>query len=498
MKRALILLFALLASLVAAQTPSGGPIRVGSKRFTEGYVLGEIGLRQLRDAGFQAEHRQGVGSTGIVWNALKTGSLDAYADYTGTIGEEILKKPGLSLDAMREAVKPFGVGIGPELGFNDAYGLVLRRKDAERLRITKISDLVAHPDLRYGITPELLNRSDGWRPLVQKYGLSGANARDPRTIEHALGYEALSKGAIDVKDCYTTDAQIEKFDLTVLKDDLRYFPLYRAVYLYRLSLPPKAISAFDRLGGTIDEELMIEMNARASDTKNYAKAAGIYFDRKGRANAGGGVKTESLSAKILRLTGQHLALVGASLGLALIVGLPLGIVASRRGPLSSLILSFVGLVQTIPSLALLALLVPVPFFGISWRTAVAALFLYSLLPIVRNTAAGLSGISPSLRESAEALGLEPGARLRKLDLPMALPTILAGVKTSAVINVGTATLAAFLGAGGLGEPIVSGLSLNDNATILTGAIPAAVLALLVQGGFDLLERAVVPRGLRGL
>lgn len=493
MKHLLTALLVLLSTLVGAQT-----IRVGSKRFTEGYVLGEILVRQLRDAGLTAEHRQGVGSTGIVWNALKSGSLDAYADYTGTVGEEILKKPKLSLEEMRAALRPFGVGIGPELGFNDAYGLVLRRKDAQRLGVARISDLRAHPELRYGITPELLDRSDGWKPLVQRYGLTGENARAPRTIEHALGYEALSKGAIDVKDCYTTDAQIKKFDLTVLRDDLDYFPLYRAVVLYRLNLPPKAIAAFEGLKGTIDEPLMIEMNARASETKDYAKAAGLYFERKGRASAGGGVRTESLPAKIVRLTGQHLALVGASLGLALVVGLPLGIVASRRGFLSGFILSGVGLLQTIPSLALLALLVPVPFFGISWRTAVAALFLYSLLPIVRNTAAGLAGISPSLRESAEALGLEPGARLRKLDLPMALPTILAGIKTSAVINVGTATLAAFLGAGGLGEPIVSGLSLNDNATILTGAIPAAILALLVQGGFDLLERAVVPRGLRGV
>jgi osmoprotectant transport system permease protein len=145
---------------------------------------------------------------------------------------------------------------------------------------------------------------------------------------------------------------------------------------------------------------------------------------------------------------------------------------------------------------LLALLVPLPFFGISARTAIAALFLYGLLPIVRNTATGLQDIPRSLRESAIALGLEPGARLRKIFLPIASRSILGGIKTSAVINVGTATLAALIGAGGLGEPILSGLNLNDHVTILQGAIPAAVLALLVQGLFDLLDRVLIPKGLR--
>jgi osmoprotectant transport system permease protein len=154
------------------------------------------------------------------------------------------------------------------------------------------------------------------------------------------------------------------------------------------------------------------------------------------------------------------------------------------------------MVQTIPSLALLALLVPLPFFGISARTAIAALFLYSLLPIVRNTASGLQDIPRSLRESAIALGLTPSARLWQIYLPMASRSILSGIKTSAVINVGTATLAALIGAGGLGEPILSGLNLNDHVTILEGAIPAALLALLVQSLFDLFDRVLIPKGLR--
>jgi osmoprotectant transport system permease protein len=235
---------------------------------------------------------------------------------------------------------------------------------------------------------------------------------------------------------------------------------------------------------------MIRLNAEAERTKNYAQAAQLYFGESGGAAA------ESFAHKLWRWTARHLELAGISLLLAIIVGLPLGIVASRGGPISHAILAVTGIIQTIPSLALLALLVPLPFFGISLRTAIAALFLYGLLPIVRNTASGLQDIPRPLRESAIALGLTGLQRLRKIYLPLASRSILAGIKTSAVINIGTATLAALIGAGGLGEPIISGLNLNDHLTILQGAIPAALLALLVQFGFDLLDRALIPRGLR--
>ena len=462
---------------------------VGSKKFTESYVLGEIAKKTLQDAGLEVDHKQGIGATGIVWAALLKGDIGAYPEYTGTISEEILKKPGLSVEAMRDALKAQGIGMSKDLGFNDGYGLAMRRVEAKRLGIAKIGDLVGHPELKAGISHEYLARKDGWAPLAAKYGLTIR----PDGIEHGLAYAAMKSGRIDLTDCYTTDAEIAKYDLVVLKDDRGFFPLYRATFLYRLDLPPKAVAALDSLGGTIDERLMIAMNAEANRTKDYAQAAALYY--KSRGLKGTFAKT-SVAGTILKLTGQHLALAGTSLLLAVLVGLPLGVRAARADWIGGLILSATGLVQTIPSLALFGLLVPIGLFGIGTRTAIFALFLYSLLPIVRNAATGLSAIPPGLRESAEALGLPPFERLRRVYLPMALPTILAGIKTSAVINVGTATIAALIGAGGLGELIQSGLSLNDNATILQGAIPAALLALLVQGGFDLLERAVVSKGLR--
>lgn len=470
---------------------SNDPVIIGSKKFTESYVLGEIAKRTLSDAGIPAEHRQGMGGTIILWQALRGRQIDAYPEYAGTIAQEILKTDRkLSLSEIREALEKFDVGATEPLGFNNTYALVMRRSEAQRLGLRTISDLRNHPELKMGLTHEFLDRQDGWQPLRARYGLP---QQDVIGIDHALGYAALKNGSIDVKDAYSTDAKIAEYDLVTLEDDLQFFPRYDAVFLYRLSLPAPTIAALRKLEGTLDESRMIRLNAEAERTKNYATAANLYFQGGiGSSTAAG----ESFWHKLTRWTLRHLELAGFSLLLAVIVGIPLGIIASRGGPTGQAILGFASVVQTIPSLALLALLVPLPFFGISVRTAIAALFLYGLLPIVRNTATGLQDIPRSLRESAIALGLSPMTRLWQIYLPMASRSILAGIKTSAVINIGTATLAALIGAGGLGEPILSGLNLNDHATILQGAIPAALLALLVQWGFDLLDRVLIPKGLR--
>jgi osmoprotectant transport system permease protein len=470
---------------------SAAEITIGSKKFTESYVLGEIAKRVLIDAGIPAEHRQGMGGTIILWQALRGGQIDVYPEYTGTIAQEILKSDrALSLDQIRDSLARFGVAMTEPLGFNNTYALVMRRSEAQQLGIRTISDLRKHPELKIALTHEFLDRQDGWQPLRERYTLPQRNVIG---IDHALGYSALANGSINVKDAYSTDAKIEQNDLVVLEDDFQFFPKYEAVFLFRLSMPTNAIAALRRLEGTLDEKRMVRLNAEAERTKNYTRAANLYFESgAGSGNTAG----ESFPQKLARWTLRHLQLAGFSLMLSVIFGIPLGIVASRGGAIGQAILGFASIVQTIPSLALLALLVPLPFFGISVRTAIAALFLYGLLPIVRNTASGLQDIPRSLRESAIALGLSPITRLWEIYLPMASRSILSGIKTSAVINVGTATLAALIGAGGLGEPILSGLNLNDHVTILEGAIPAAVLALLVQWFFDLLDRVLIPKGLR--
>jgi len=487
-------LLGLLATFCVLRTSTSlaEPILVGSKKFTESYVLAEIAKQVMENAGIPTEHRQGMGGTIILWQALRSDQIGFYPEYTGTIGEEILKtSPATTPAEMREQLAKSGVGITGELGFNNTYALVMQRPAAEQKQIRRISDLRNHPELKFGLTHEFLDRRDGWQPLAERYQLS---ARNIAGIDHGLGYEALRTGSIDVKDAYSTDAKIGENDLVVLEDDLQFFPQYKAVFLYRLALPANVIAVLRSMEGTLDEKRMIRLNAEAERTKNYARAADLYFRDSGSPQ--GTRIGESFGHKLWRWTSRHLQLAGISLLFSILIGIPLGIAASRGGAVGQVILGITGAVQTIPALALLALLVPVPFFGISPRTAIAALFLYGLLPIVRNTATGLQDIAQPVRESAIALGLEPSARLWKIYLPIASRSILGGIKTSAVINIGTATLAALIGAGGLGEPILSGLNLNDHVTILQGAVPAAVLALLVQWSFDLLDRILIPKGLR--
>src|SRR5262249_50821736 len=490
-----LLIFSCVPAFLINSSFAAESVVIGSKKFTESYVLGEVAKRTLTDAGIPAEHRQGMGGTIILWEALKGGQNDDYTEYTGTIATEILKTDSnVSPDQIRSSLEKLGVGLTAPVGLNNQCALVMRRSEAQRLGIRTLSDLQRYPELKFGLTHEFLEREDGWRPLRERYGLPQQNVIG---IDHALGYSALANRSIDVKDAYSADARIEESALVVRDHELHFLTKHEAVLLCRPSTRADAIAALRCLEGRLDETRMIRLNAEAERTKNYAKAADLYFNgRDGAARRPYQNFGDSFSRKLARWTLRHLQLAGFSLLLSIIVGIPLGIVASRGGAVGHVILGFAGVVQTIPSLALLALLVPLPFFGISIRTAIAALFLYGLLPIVRNTATGLQDIPRTLRESAVALGLGPIARLWEIYLPMASRSILSGIKTSAVINIGTATLAALIGAGGLGEPIISGLNLNDHVTILEGAIPAAVLALLVQWFFDLLDRVLIPKGLR--
>jgi osmoprotectant transport system permease protein len=259
--------------------------------------------------------------------------------------------------------------------------------------------------------------------------------------------------------------------------------------------------ALQRLEGRIGGAAMIAMNAQVElDGLPYAEVARRFQAGAVGAAGAAGVDRPSFIGRLFapdlgRLCAQHLSLVFGSLLLAILVGVPLGISAWQRPRLAGWLLGAVGVLQTIPSLALLAFLIAL-VGAIGTLPAVIALFLYALLPIVHNTHAGLVGVPPGLSQAATALGLTARQTLWAVQLPLALPTLWAGVTTAAVINVGTATMAAFVGAGGLGERIVAGLAVNDKATMLAGALPAAALALLVQGGFALLQRVLLRRGPR--
>jgi osmoprotectant transport system permease protein len=490
-----LLLIAFFATTVAA--PGSAKFTVGSKAFPESWILAEaLALLSRSDGVEEVGHRDNLGGTDIVFEALRSGMIDAYPEYTGTIAEVVLKTPGESdLIRMREALAEKGIGVSDPLGFNDSYALATTAEVQARLGITALSDLGRHPDLRLALTHEFLGREDGYPGLTRHYGLRFRNVLG---IQHELAYGAIAEGKADIIDIYTTDAQIEHLDLRVLEDDRGFFPRYDAVWLYRLDLPdrePAAFAAMKRLIGRIDETSMIRANARVVlGGQSYATSADSLLQDVIGTAVSGGAGGPSVFHEILDNTLQHVKLVAISLALAILIGVPLGVLATRSPAVAGVTLATAGVLQTIPSLALLAFLIPL--MGIGVMPALVALFLYSLLPIVRNTYVGLTTIPPQLTESAAALGLSARSQLFRVRLPMASPSILAGIKTSAVINVGTATLAALIGAGGLGDPILSGIQLRRNSLILQGAIPAATLALLVQWAFDLLDRVIIPRGLR--
>jgi len=487
----------LVLALAAAATTAAGAddaVRIGSKKFTESVILGEMARLLVQASGHTAEHRRELGGTRVLWGALLAGEIDVYPEYTGTLLQEILAKERLVDEvALVDALVRRGLRMTPPLGFNNTYALGVSRALAERLGLRRISDLRAHPDLVLGFGNEFLNRADGWPGLKRRYRLP---QRDVRGLDHDLAYRGIASGALHVIDLYATDAEIEYYDLLALEDDLGFFPAYDAVLLYRADLErraPGAVAALKRLGGRIDAPTMARLNARVKLEREPETAVAADF-LAGALGIESTISARGPWERLWRHTAEHLVLVAVSLGAAILVAVPLGVWAALRPRAGHLILAAAGVIQTIPSLALFVFMIPL--LGIGGPPAAVALFLYSLLPIVRNTHAGLTDIPAPIRESAEALGLPRAAQLRLIELPLAGRSILAGIKTSAVINVGTATLAALIGAGGYGQPILTGIRLDDVGLILQGAVPAAVLALLVQGLFGLAERLVVPRGLR--
>jgi osmoprotectant transport system permease protein len=467
-------------------------LKVGSKRFTESYILGEI-LTQTSAPLVKAEHRQGLGNTAIVLNALRSGAIDVYPEYLGTIDLEILKNAApTSLEAMREALRPLGLGVAVPLGFSNGYALATRG-DAG---ITSLSELAAKPAFKLGLSHEFIGRGDGWPGLAARYGLP----QTPRGIDHGIAYEALQQHQVDVIDIYSTDAKIRQYGLRVLDDDRHYFPRYDAVLLYRLDLPqrfPQAWRALQALEGRISADAMIAMNAQAElERRNFAEIAHDWLAGSGARPANkaarDGLLAKTFGNGFTQLARQHLLLVLTAVLLGCVAGIPLGVLAALAPRLRQPVLAVVGTLQTVPSLALLAILIPL-LGRIGMIPALVALCAYALLPIVRNTCTGLLQVPAGLRDAALALGLSRGQTLLKVELPLAAPVILAGVKTAAVMSVGTATIAAFIGAGGFGERITTGLALNDNDMLLAGAIPAALLALLTQAGFELAERLLVRR-----
>ena len=480
----------LAAALLIHPATASETISIGSKTFTESYVLGEISSQLLESRGFQVERRLGLGGTLIAWEALKQGSIDLYPEYTGTLTQAVLNRPGIDLEELKSIVASHGLDIPLLLGFNNSYAMAMASSLARQRGISQVSDLANHPDLTAGLSHEFLNRKDGWPALSQTYALP----QSARGIEHALAYDALEAGQLDFTDAYTTDGELAARDITLLEDDRGFFPAYSAVLLTRADLPRAAQAVLAELSEAIDADTMRELNYRvASGGESPASVAASFLQGSGLAESAspsGGGRAE----RILNNTATHLKLTGLALLLACLLAIPLSLLLSQFPRMAKGLVYFAGLIQTIPALALLALMIPL--LGLGELPAVLALFLYSLLPIVRNTLTGLFSVDPLLKQVAIGMGMTAKQQLWHVELPLAMPTLLAGIKTAAVISIGTATLAAFVGAGGLGEPIITGLNLNDHRLILEGALPAAALAIAAELLFSLLERVLIPPHLR--
>ncbi len=518
-----------------------GRVVVGSKNFTENRLLGEM-MAQLLEAhtDLDVRRRVNLGGTTIVFTALQAGEIDVYAEYTGTgwavhLGREDTVNDALRafLHVQREFDRRFDVAWLAPFGFENAYALAMDEGRARELGVRSISDLVEHQaELRAGVGHEFLNRKDGFPGLAEAYGL---RIGDVRGMEHGLVYEAIRTGRVDLIDTYTTDGKLLRYDVRLLDDDRRFFPPYDCAPIARkdtLARHPEVRRAIERLAFRIDDARMRRLNARVEEEGAAFERVATDFLREeglieppggsgggddgggggGGSGPGRGTGSGSDSGvgsvrpgffafffarwdETLGLVLEHLGLTVIAVGLATLIAVPLGVALTRRPALAQPVLGTAGLIQTIPSLALLAFMIPVPGLGLGARSAVAALFLYALLPIVRNAYTGVREVDADLIEAARGMGLSDGQILRSVELPLAVRTIMAGVRTSAVISIGVATLAAFIGAGGLGDPILTGLQLNDVNLILSGAVPAALLALLADLGLGRLERILAPKGL---
>ena len=473
---------------VRAQT-ADSTLAVGSKKFTENVILGWMATDLLEEEGYDAAHREQLGGSRFLWDALVRGDIDVYPEYTGTLIQEILAGSRVTRESLADTLARYGIAMTEPLGFNNTYAVGVRANLADSLGLDTIGDLRDHPDLQLGFSNEFMDRSDGWPGLQRTYNLP----QSARGIDHDLAYRGLVNGSIDAIDLYSTDAEIQQYDLAILEDTRDYFGTYEAIFLYRQDLPTPAREAIQRLEQEISAETMQGLNARAKiDQVEESQVAADFLNEAFGLQVV--AETQTRTERVWLRTQEHLVLVGLSLGLAILLGIPLGILAAKSRILGPGVLLTVGVIYTIPSLALLAIMVPP--LGLGRVPAVSALFLYSLLPIVWNTYTGLNDISQPLIESADALGLSEVSKLVRVEVPLAARSILAGIKIAAVINVGTATLGALIGAGGYGQPILTGIRRANLGLILEGTVPAAVLTVLVLALLELSERSLLPRSMR--
>lgn len=490
-------------------------ITIGSKNFTESRLLAEIMVQLIKShLSIEVVHKQNLGGTKVLFLALNTGEIDIYPEYTGTGWAVHLKRQEQVTDPLHvyalveyELRTRYGMRLLLPFGFSNSYALAMKEDLAERLQISRISDLKPYVEqLQVGVSHEFLNRDDGYLGIKDVYGLSFPKISG---MVHSLAYQAIRDGDSDLVDAYTTDGKLLRYQLRVLQDDKELFPPYHAAPLVRqgfLQVHPDVEHLLNQLAFRLPNDRMQRLNYRVEEGESFAAVAHDFLLQENLigsnvSNIDDRDRRKGLVAfmldhadQTLQLTLRHLSLTLIAVALAIAFAVPLGLLLTRWEAVAGPVMHLVGVIQTIPSLALLAFLIAIPGFGLGAPSAIMALFLYALLPIVRNTYTGINSTDPALIEAARGMGLHDYQILFRVQLPLATRTIMAGIRTATVISVGVATLAAFIGAGGLGDPIITGLHLNDTKLILSGAIPAALLAILVDFVLGRLEHILAPRG----
>lgn len=470
---------------------------IGSKMHGESYLLAEIMAQVLENSGYEIDRKFGFGGTLICYNALAEGEIDLYPEYTGTISEAIFTNEenvgeNPILEDYQAILNTRNIKIFSPFGFNNSYAMAIKKTLAEVRGLKTISDLKDNSDLNVSFSHEFINRDDGWPSMKEVYNLEFA----PTGIQHGLAYKAIDEGEIDLTDAFTTDGDIERYGLIILQDNLDFFPKYFGASLARDDFPEDAIEILNQLEGRLDDDKMRLLNSEVViSQKTFSEVANDFLKSEGLIDTNATLESQNgVLTKLIDNTITHVKITLIALSIGCIVALVLAFLIFRSVKLSRSVIYITGLLQTIPSIALLALMIPI--FGIGEIPAITALFLYSLLPILRSAVTALTTIDPILVNVSRAIGMTRFQQLRNVLFPLALPNILSGIKTATIICIGTATLAAFIGAGGLGEPIVTGLALNDTNLILQGAIPAACLAIIVEILFEILEKRIIPEHMR--
>lgn len=510
-RRWMVLLLLGFATSVGAAQPQ--TVRIGAKNFTEQELLGELVAQLIeRHTDLKVQRRFGLGGSDICHAALVGGELDLYVEYTGTALLNILKYQVIhngdeAFSTVAKAYRDrYDLEWLPPIGFNNTYTITVRSATADELDLTTISDLRPRGgQLSGGFTSEFMERPDGYPGLHKLYGFKLNSTVD---LEPGLMYQAVAQEQVDVICAFATDGRLTAYDLRVLDDDQHFFPPYDAAPIVRGELlrnHPEIRDALVALAGTICDDDMRQMNhavdvlkqepadvvrrwlnQREGQTSDHSRVAS--GDELAPKPSSFWALALERKAEIGQKTLEHLILTVLGMLIAIALGVPIGVIIHRNVPARGPVLGAIEVVQTIPSLAMLAFLFAV--YGLLGTIpAVTALVFYALLPIVLNTFTGLCQVPPQVIQAADGVGMSSGQRLWMVELPLAVPVTIAGIRAATVLTVGIATLCTYIGAGGLGDFIARGLARNDPRLTLLGAVPAAIMAVTLSLLIRLMEKS---------